>query len=152
LRLAVAASLVDGLLEQLPGLLGQRRPVRPSGVGRAADRAQPAAHRPRAVAHARLRFGDSPGELAALPGERRDAVRRQARVGRVLDVGLDHRRVDPHRACSKRFSRTADVISSLITSLTVSGPIRRVSLRDRRPVGHPLAHRDPAEAPQMNRV
>ncbi len=52
----------------------------------------------------------------------------------------------------KRFSRTAEAISTLMISLTVSGPTLLVSLRTVDSVGHQLRQREPAEAPQMNRV
>ena len=119
---------------------------------RAGDRAQPAAHRTRTVANADARLADRRRDLAALAGQALDALRRQAGVGRVLDVGLDHRRIDPDRPRAEPLladrgvdQRPDDVVDRLLAHALGE-------LADRRLVAHKLAERDPAEAPQMHRV
>ena len=84
--------------------------------------------RERSRTRARL-LADQRGELATLPGQRPHAGRRQPGVGRVLDVGLDHGRVDPHRPRPEPLLPRRLPISARVSSLTVSAPIRRVSLR-----------------------
>ena len=103
LRRAVAArrraSLTDRSSSSL-GLLGQRDNLGlrlpAAATDRAGDRAQLAAHRARAVAHPRP-LCRAVRPVCVPPRQRADAVRSQARVGWVLDAGLDHRRIDPDR-------------------------------------------------------
>jgi hypothetical protein len=67
-------------------------------------------------------------------------------------VGLDHRRVDPHRPRAEALlARRLDDQRARELGDRL-GPDPPGQLADRRLVGHPLRQRDPTEAPQVNRV
>jgi hypothetical protein len=91
--------LRDRRLQQLARVRGQREYLGLRFPGATTDRAghrpQRATHRPRAIPHPPLVLLDQLRELATFPGHRPNAVRRQARIGRILHVRLDHRRIDP---------------------------------------------------------
>ena len=148
--------LLDRLLEQRARLAGQLQHLGLRFPGAAADRAcqrpELAAHRPGAVPDRGALLADLGRELATLPRERSDAGVRQSRVGRIFHVGFDHGRVDPRRARPEPLLPPG-LLNQLARDLVHDlRPQPAGQLADRRLVRHPVAHPDPAEAAQMDRV
>jgi len=119
---------------------------------RARDRPHRLADRARSVAHLRGGALDDPGQLGSLAHQGLGALQGEHRIRRVADIGLDHRRIDPHRPSVKaRLAlglgdyQPGDLVDRL-------GPQPPRQLSDRRLVGHAPVDRDQTEPPQMQRV
>jgi hypothetical protein len=94
--------LTDRVLDEFAGLAGQAQHDRLGLAGPArdgaADRPQLLARAARAVTHHAGALARQPPQLLGLTREHARGVDGQHGVGGIADVGLDHRRIDPHRA------------------------------------------------------
>ena len=92
------------------------------------------------------------GQATGGPGQEPDAGRGESGVGRIADVGLDDRRVDPERPGSEAplpDGELDDLPGELRDEL---GPQAPGELADGRLVGHRVAEREQAETPQVERI
>ena len=152
--LGQAARLANRALDQRAGLAGQPQRRRLALTGARGQRpielALAPADRPRTVANPRRVRGHDGGGRAR---QRLGRVDGQADVGRIANVSLDHRRVDPRGPRDKAplarrragDHHAADVVDDI-------GPQPPHELADRRLVRDALGQRDPAEPAQMQRV
>jgi hypothetical protein len=151
------ARLARGAPGQLRDLVGQRQHARLRRARAQRDRAvsgpQAASGRPRAIPHARGvgAAGEvtQPGRLTRQRTGRRGG---QGDIGRRADVGLDDRRVTARRAGHEPplahglgDHHARDLLNHL-------RPQPAHEFADRRLLRHALGQRDPAKAPQMQRV
>ena len=105
-------------------------PVRAANV-RLSRRSRPATARERSRTRGRVRSGQLAG-LRGLARQHPGRVLGQPEIGRIADVGLDDRRVDPRRPRDEAplgRPSVARAITASVISSTTSGPSRRTSLR-----------------------
>jgi hypothetical protein len=99
---------------------------------------------PTAVAQFRSDVADDRGDLLHRPRQNPHAVAKQARIGRIVDIGLHYRGVDPHPPAGRNSFRLRHLHEPFVHLLDGLRPDRQSPTTDRLGVRH-LAAADAGE-------